>query len=662
MSDYPEFDYSNIEHEIQERFHSAEDMPLNPVNPTALATRVISQLKTYPDIVVPEKSSIMFADLCKGFNRCIEDNKNNTTSKTYVFSPKTGSAKSVTAKMYVAMLEKESSIIIVPTVKDALTFCKNINDWSGDDTYARCYYSVSTENPKDPLRVEKKDLLQHRCIVATHNMFIKENNNSSHGLFQDYNGTKRDLVIVDERIGLHNRYTITKAVIEDLIQIFETLVPYMNKVDIQKDIEILKQVVEVFSEIRKSTTQANILIGEEMRGKLNIPVCNFIKLFSIIQDDDIKISQLSRAAKKIHSDSDEEELRRDIDAHLSSIEYITSNSFSFHLEGLKLTFMSTENILSKFGSHVVLDATATVNEIYKTIAWHHPETFKHIETEDPRIYKNFTIYKAKGYPQGASSIFKGVDKKIVQERVEEYLETARDLVPHKDDKLLIVCHKDFREKLEKKNINKKIVFTNWGNHVGKNEWSDCNKVLVIGWFQQAPSEYYGNYINAVGELEYANTLIDDTTITEYTHTQLADDLVQAVMRGSARNTVSNDGNCAKCEAYIYYPDNEKGRMVMELFEKEFNQATKKEWDPKMSSSPKNTLKSELNVETIMKYLSNESKIVSSVTQAKIVKEIDLSKTTVSETITSDKCKKRFVEAGYTLEIGGPGKTNTIQLK
>lgn len=660
MSDYSEYDYYDFE--IQERFYSSEDMPLNPVNPTALATRVISQLKTYKDIVVPGKSSIMFADLCKGFNQCIEDNKNNTTSKTYVFSPKTGSAKSVTAKMYVAMLEKESSIIIVPTIKDALTFCKDINDWSGNNTYARCYYFPSGENPKKPNRVEKKDLCKYRCIVATHNMFIKENNNSSHGLFQDYKGSKRDLVIVDERIGLHNRYKITKAVVEDLIQIFETLVPYIPKVDIQKEIEILKQVVEVFSEIRKSTRQANILIGKEMRGELNIPVCNFIKLLSIIQDDNIKISRLSRAAKKIHSDSDEEDLRKDIDEHLSSIEYITSNSFSFHQEGLKLILMSTENILSKFGSHVVLDATATVNEIYKTIAWLHPKTFKHIETEDPRIYKNFTIYKAKGYPQGASSIFKGVDEKIVQERVKEYLETASDLVPHKDDKLLIVCHKDFREKLEKKNINKKIVFTNWGNHVGKNEWSDCNKVLVIGWFQLAPSEYYANYINAVGELEYANTLIDDTTITEYTHTQLADDLVQAVMRGSARNTVFSDGNCAKCEAYIYYPDNEKGRKVMELFEAEFTQVIVKEWEPVIQNYSKKTPKSELNIKTIMTYLSNASKTVSSVTQAKIVKEIDLSKATVSETITSNKCKERFDEAGYTLEIGGKGRANTIYLK
>ena len=339
-----------------------------------------------------------------------------------------------------------------------------------------------------------------------------------------------------------------------------------------------------------------------------------------------------------------------------------SNSFSFHKNGLFFTLMSTENILSKFGSHVVLDATAGVNEIYKTIAWHHPETFKHIKTEDPRIYKNFTIYKAKGYPQGASSIFKGVDDEIVQKRVTDYLKIARSLVSHKNDKLLIVCHKEFRSKIEKKNRNKKIVFTNWGNHVGKNEWGDCNKVLVIGWFQLAASEYYGNYINAVGEFEYANTLIDDTTITEYTYTQLADNLVQAVMRGSARNTASMDGNCNKCEAYIYCPDNEKGRRVMELFEAEFTQVIVRKWDPKMSSSPKNTLKSELNVETIMKYLSNESKTVSSVTQAMVVKKTALSKTTVSETITSAKCKKRFVEAGYTLEIGGPGKTNTIQFK
>lgn len=219
---YPELDYYQ-EPEIPQRCYSTRGMPLLPVNPTKLTTRVIEQLESY-GLVIPEKSPTMIGELCQGFNQCIRDNKDGNTT-TYVFSPKTGSAKSVTAKMYVSMLENESSIIVVSTVTDAIEFCEDINEWSGKENYARCYYSVSDVNIDNDLRVEKRELYRHRCIVITHAMFIRENRDLVAGFFQKYAGAKRDLVIVDERINLHDRFSIEKTIVEELARILEIISP-----------------------------------------------------------------------------------------------------------------------------------------------------------------------------------------------------------------------------------------------------------------------------------------------------------------------------------------------------------------------------------------------------------------------------------------------------
>jgi len=636
MYDIYEPDYSSIEPEPPQRFYSTQGMSVRPINPKNLVPRVNDQLESY-GLVVPTQTSLMVADLCRGFNQCIQDNKKRNTQTTYVYSPKTGSAKSVTAKMYVSMLKKESSIIVVSTVADALEFCDNINDWSNNRNYARCYYTISETNPDVPsLRVEKKDLYKSRCIVITHNMFIRENTQSYNDQFQKYKGSKRDLVIVDERIALYQRHTISKLVIEDLIRICNIL-SHRISVDLKDDIHTLNEIVRIYDEIAKLAScskSTDILIDESHRKTLNIPTCKFTNLIKASKNTSIDIYALINPIRSKTNSKEDMELRKDIQNYLRKIEYVMDNAFSFHKGKSYSYLMSTENIISKFGSSVILDATATVNEIYTTTAWHNPDTFKHIETVDPRIYKNFIINKANGYPQGANSIYEGLESKELKQRVDDYLATANEVLTKTTDKLLIICHKDFKLKLEAKNTNPNIVFTNWGNHVGKNLWSDCNKVMVIGWYYLPKVEYFGNFINAVGSLHYAKGVLEKDTLTKYRTSQLADDLVQAVMRGSARKTISADGNCAISEAYIFYPDNVEGNTVMNLFEDEFKGATVKQWNPKKSSKLKKLPKRLQNIQTIIDYLDRASTKSENVSQADVVKGTGLAGAQVSRAFNS----------------------------
>ena len=663
MYDNYEPDYDTIEPEAPQRFHTTQGMPIHPINPNSLVPRVNAQLKSY-GLVVPIQTASMVTDLCRGFNQCIHDNKFDFTKTTYVYSPKTGSAKSVTAKMYVSMLKKESSIIVVSTVADALEFCKNINDWSSDPDYAKCFYSISETNPDNPyLRVEKDDLYNYRCIVITHSMFIKENTQNIYDQFQEFHGSKRDLVIVDERIALYERHTISKLVIEDLIRISNILSDRIT-VDLKDDIHTLNEIVRIYDEIAKlasSSKSTDILIDKSHRKKLNVPTCKFTNLIKASKNTSIDINGLANPIRSRTNSKEDMELRKDIQNYLRKIEYVMANAFSFHKGKSYSDLMATENIISKFGSSIILDATATVNEIYTTTAWHNPDTFKHIETVDPRIYNNFTINKAKGFPQGASSIYKDLEPVELVSRVNDYLTIANGILTASTDKLLVICHKDFRLKLEAKNTNPNIVFTNWGNHVGKNEWSDCNKVMVIGWYYLPIVEYFGNFINAVGSPHYAKGVLEEDTVTKYRTTQLADDLVQAVMRGSARKTVTEDGNCAVSEAYIFYPDNTEGNAVMKVFEDEFKGAAVNQWIPSLLSTQAKVPKIQQNIQTIMDYLDRVSIKAANVSQADVVKGTGLAKAQVSRAFNNPIFDDSLVQKGYTKEIAGNGKPTIIHL-
>lgn len=176
MYDEPDYSYEPDPPEPPIRAHSATGFPEIPIKPSSLFRNVSNKLQSFPKQVVPDKSQEMVEDLGKGFNECIRLNSNSKDKKnpqTLVFSPKTGSAKSVTAKVYIAMLKNEHSLVVVPTVDDANTFCDDINTWSSNPNYARCTYSINHDNPKSTYHIEKRDVEQYRCIVITHNMYVE---------------------------------------------------------------------------------------------------------------------------------------------------------------------------------------------------------------------------------------------------------------------------------------------------------------------------------------------------------------------------------------------------------------------------------------------------------------------------------------------------------
>jgi hypothetical protein len=206
----------------------------------------------------------MVEDLCKTFNKEIEINASKEHPQTLIVSTKTGSAKYLSAKMYVSMLDEESSIIVVSTVEDAIEFCEDINAQRPTDDYARCYYTISPKNRDHKYRVERNELSHYRCIVVTHAMFTIANRFEAIDNFSNFKKRKRDLVIIDERINLYTRYSISDDQVKELIKIATGLMK-TNRLKLSSEVDILSKISKLFQTLNEKADEKNTNILLEVK-------------------------------------------------------------------------------------------------------------------------------------------------------------------------------------------------------------------------------------------------------------------------------------------------------------------------------------------------------------------------------------------------------------
>lgn len=641
MSDYPDIP------DIPERAIYTTNFPKLPVDPKILSKDVTNKLQSLNKGKVTTKTGTMVEEMCKTFNKCIELNKNKESSKTLVLSSKTGSAKSLTAKCYIALLQKEKVLVVVPTVEDANGFCEDINNWSGDSNYARCHYTISNDNPQSMYYADKANLANHKCIIITHAMYILINKNQSLKLFEVLKLIDPKLVIIDERISLYNRYSITSKEVNDLIELF-TSIDLKTDYDLKDDISKLKEIATVFKNLNdqaSSIKKSDLILP--IKKQSDISAVKFKNIYEVLEDNIMDLSKYISSLGQSTKNS-KQELKTDVKELLRIIKWIGDKNLSFHKSGDYDTILFTSNIEAHFGSTVVLDATATVNEIYNNTTYNKPDKIQHVDTTDPRIYNNLTIYTAKGYPQGRETIYKNQKSSDYKTIANNYLKLANSLMTNVNDKMLIVTFKEFAEVLQKQNRGTtKIVITNWGNHVGKNKWSDCNKVMIVGWLRVPTYEYYGNFIDSMNNVKMAAYSVKDDTRSKFETTQIVDDLVQASMRCSARKIIDEDGNCEKSEVYIFYPHTTEGEKIMKHYAQQFKGAKIIEWNPKGLLDSKKTPKSASNIDTIIDYLKQTlNGTMTQVTNKDIIENTALAKSIVSRTVNDKKFLEKMNIEGF----------------
>lgn len=388
--------------------------------------------------------------------------------------------------------------------------------------------------------------------------------------------------------------------------------------------------------------QASVKFNEKYRSLTSLSLAiEMSKIILTTRVDEI-FDELNHLGAK-HNPSYKQSLLNSLNEQIETLSTLSNENFFIYKSNLGNSIFTIEGMTNKLGVSVVLDATAQFNEYYR-LANRFLGHVGFVLANRIRNYHNLTIYKAKGFNQSRSALYRGQEAQQVKTNAQSYLSYAlAELV--ENDKMLIICHKDFKAHIEKLNIDPRIVFTHWGNHVGRNNWSDCNKVMLVGWNYLNPSEQIASICSALESVFVTTQYLDDELVERFEISQLADDMVQGFMRSQARVIATADSDCKPTSFYLFYKEDDKSQQVIDLVEKQFPYATVVDWQPKVKFTLKKG-KTETNADKVLDLLVDKAKTNQTYLLTDLINETGINKSTMNRLVTSDYFKEKLAELGY----------------
>ena len=598
--------------------------------------------------------------LCDLFNYCIDWQKSNGGNKEsyhrLVNAAQTGSGKSLTLKVYVSMLKEHSSLIIVSKVDEALEYCEFINKLRNNDNYARCYYSITDKNKDSPLRTDSYKLNEYQCIVISHSMFQNVNLSDSLDTYKLYKNKQRDLIVIDEKLHFFKSTILSIDEFNEFYGYLMLLIQELNLDDNSLSLfnEIMR-IIDLYDEDVKDNNNNLLAVDlddlERINQLLEGSQTSLRKIKKIFKDRLNWISsELTILTGKKNTNINSLAINN-IEDFIQKIKYIfhyndedESYPYYYVRQNQKL-FFRVESIVNKLGTCLILDATSTINEYYK-MAFKDSYNILKVRSKPIRRYSNLTIYKAKGFSQGRTSTYKSKSKQTIEQKAKMYMSYAHNLLTKSDDKILIITHLGFKKYLQEQTSDERIQFTHWGDHIGKNDWNDCNKVIIIGWHYLNELHYIYNIFSASNNsssLDYRTTKYN---LQKFKVTQLADDIIQGVMRSQARIIDTLDGDCKKTDIYIFYKETKESQEVFSLMESQFPDCNFIEWKPIGISNQITKTKRVITADKIINCLDEAAKTNHTIQLKNLRIELDLKPYQVSKVINSDYFINLLKDRGY----------------
>lgn len=583
-----------------------------PVDPAIFTEKVTSFLKKH-GVLVSEDTPKVIDKLCRLLNYSITNPKLGgllNRKNILIYPAQTGIGKSVSIQHFAAMLKTESSLIVVNTVEEAREYCQTINKLKAQPNYAQFFSTKKLKDPnqhKDPIANKMRYI---QCLVITNKMFKSLHSYSVHPVEEflyylpddaEYS-SPRDLVVIDERLSFTSKKKISFNELEGIAKFLEQA--HGNSPGFKGDKklktyhETLQVILDVITdEQQKHPDHAAVIDQLTIEPHLEarkLPVrINYQGIANAVAArlDEINSEISFLKPSKI---ANLKEIKNTVVDHLNTLMDIARP-----LDDPSITFSDSEEVFlpfavynkdlyrvktlyNQFGTAVVLDATAEVNSFFSLSSQSNSQ-IDVIPAPKIRKYKNLTINLAKGVRQSAAAINQVDTAKAAE--VKFYYSSIINEILQDGDKLLVISFKEFIENhLEKEfALNEQVVFTNWGKHVGRNNWSDCNKVLLIGWLRLPEEEYISRLFNisATGTSDFtAMKKISSEAIKELKTSEIADDLVQGAMRCCARIIDTDDSDCKPASIYLFQDELDGSSEVIDLFMHQFPGAALRDWKPK----------------------------------------------------------------------------------
>lgn len=224
---------------------------------------------------------------------------------------------------------------------------------------------------------------------------------------------------------------------------------------------------------------------------------------------------------------------------------------------------------------IILDATADVDPTYALMK-------RHVELlprpRGIRNYRNATLHVSSGHAVGKTYLTKHAAK--------EWPLIWGDLQKRLCGKNVLVCaHKDVLPIISGHGLPSGTVqYANWGKLDGKNDWHDCDALVLFG------LPYLDNIVPAQTFIAHQGPQADDWFAGARQYEE-CDDIrsalgagyiarcdVQAINRVRCRNSIDNQGNCAPVDLYMLLPKGKTADVVMQAIKQQMPGLRMKEWE------------------------------------------------------------------------------------
>jgi hypothetical protein len=170
--------------------------------------------------------------------------------------------------------------------------------------------------------------------------------------------------------------------------------------------------------------------------------------------------------------------------------------------------------------------------------------------------------------------------------------------------------------------------------------------MLVGWNYLPPIEHVSSINASLDSVLLTSRHLDDEFLEVFSNSQLADDIVQGLMRSQARKIATDDSDCKPTSFYLFYKDDEKSKKVLELVESKFPQSKVIDWIPNGLPLPIKKTKPNKRADLVIEFLIEKAKDHETYLRSDMQTELGINKSTMTRLLASDYLTAKLAEHGF----------------
>lgn len=551
---------------------------LPPVSPIHFANRMERHWTDTLGNTSSDGLKTIWRQLGKAFGQAIMAYGKPEGGTWRVLQPPTGTGKTQGLCVYASMVAEQNArvedsqktgiLIVTRLIAQCDEVVSLINDLAGAEV-ALARHSEA--------RVSEGQMASADVLVITHQAYT----NAVQGIdgegsgqwpnFINWDHGQRKLTVIDE--ALANMVDERKLSAEDLAHVLG-FIPQEIRHRHPKQMDALTTLLGLFDQIHEKVS------GDPVLGTMRVVYRGTMAMPQSYIMTPLREAMWSHPYDKTvlgkESNADRHRLRDKVDATLKGAQSVMEHWAYYAKKGDDHTFNQAVLVIpEEIPGPVVLDATATQNFLWELFK-ERSEVYE--VPSNARSYGNVSLHVAR-----ASGVGKGKMFALQRERVPRLLE---DLEGRLDEtrKVFLCCHKA----VEPIAMTFAPAFASyevghWGAIDGRNDWKDCDVVVLFGLSYRDPI-WANNTFMAFQGLQEDHWLRNPTfgvyadVRREMQDRQISVSVIQAINRVQCRKVIDGDGNCSPTDAFIVLPEDRTGDAILAAICSEMPGVRVKEWD------------------------------------------------------------------------------------